>query len=77
MATFHRREQLKHRWSGVDPQAPTYITYSPRPVLRSPICLGEGGRMLKYTGVWELGVPVADVRQGRVPVTYGSLPHAQ
>lgn len=33
--------------------------------------------MLKYTGVWELGVPVADVRQGRVPVTYGSLPHAQ
>lgn len=34
--------------------------------------------MLRYTGgVQELGVPVADVRQGRVPVTYGSLPHAQ
>lgn len=28
MAPFYRREQLKHRRPGVDPQAPTYIAYT-------------------------------------------------
>lgn len=74
-----QKGQLKHRWPGVDPQAPLNLSLKsagshlyhlpPPPILRSPRCLGEGGHMLRYTGgERELVVPVADVR---------SLPHAQ